>query len=536
MAVLALGACSDATASGDHGEATEDLYDWPNGGTEGFTFLPATIPSGGQPFDATLSPVVTICRITNDVCGTTLATYTKTSSGTKVTVNTGNSSYNVTWPASGVSSGQVYRIKVTVGSRELGYHDVKFASTTSQYNAIDQTEYRRAWVGSTYPISFRIDQGIPQSITLSVSSLSVTMGDAKTVTATVRDLRNQVMTNPEIYWEIETTSSPGPVVALDSGLVVAVNAGTANLWVWTEDVMVSIPVTVTDNRRAWTVMSTPDNQGFRGIWGTASNNVYAANYLGLQRYNGSAWQHVPVLRWRSFYDVYGTAADNVYAVGEKGLIVHYDGSAWSAEQFNGTSFVDYDLASTASPARKYTLRALWGVDQIVVAVGDSGAALYNDGANWIRVPTGVNAALTDVWGTDYNNFYATTDDGRLLKYQAGAVVTVTNVVSAGPLYAVWGTAYNNVYVAGAGGILYRYNGATWTRIRLPTRATLYAVWGTSATNVFVAGAGGALYRYDGTSWTPEKTSGGNSQVYGFWGTSSGADVFASGAGGLIAKR
>jgi hypothetical protein len=101
---------------------------------------------------------------------------------------------------------------------------------------------------------------------------------------------------------------------------------------------------------------------------------------------------------------------------------------------------------------------------------------------------------------------------------------------------VWGTSSSNLYLAGDGGVLYRFNGTAWSRIRLPTRGTMYAVWGTSASNMFVGGEHGALYRYNGTAWIAEKSAGGNAQIYGFWGTPTGTDLFASAAGGHVFKR
>ena len=76
----------------------------------------------------------------------------------------------------------------------------------------------------------------------------------------------------------------------------------------------------------------------------------------------------------------------------------------------------------------------------------------------------------------------------------------------------------------------RYNGTSWSRVRLPTRDVLYAVWGSSASNVYAAGGDGSLYRYDGTTWIPEKAQNGNSLIHGLWGASS-TDVYAAGAGG-----
>jgi hypothetical protein len=181
---------------------------------------------------------------------------------------------------------------------------------------------------------------------------------------------------------------------------------------------------------------------------------------------------------------------------------------------------------------------VWGsAANNVFAVGDSGVVLRYNGTSWTRMTTGTTAQLNRVWGSGATNVYAATETGRLLRYNGASWSFVAGVQApGGPLASVWGTSASNVYAVGAGGIVFRYNGTSWQRIRLPTRQPLYAVWGSGTSNVYVAGGGGALYRFDGTSWIPEKAQNGASHVQGLWGTSTGADLFATGAGGLVARR
>lgn len=540
LAAAACGVTDAPTLATPDGDAPPQvIYHWSNGGTEGFYFYDGGPPAGATsaPFDANVSPTVRICRVTAGSCGPTLATFTRTtgSYGRLVTVDAANEEYDLSWPtgSTGAQPGQVYRVSVTAGGRELGFLDVYMVTNWTELFTTDGTQYV-AWVaGANLPVSFRIEQGVPGSITLSASSVSLNVGDGSPVTATLRDLRGQPMTGP-VYWELEPTSSPMAAV-LDSGLVVAQAPGTATLWAWNADIVVQIPVTVTDTRRAWVTQTTPDNQGNRGVWGSAANNVYAANYTGMLRWNGTAWSHVAALRWRTLNDVWGASASSVWGVGDKGELVRWDGTAWTLFRYDGTSVSAKGLGDFDTPARSYSLRGVWGSSATnVFAVGDSGVVLRYNGTTWTRMTTPVTAPLTDVWGSGASDVYATTAAGQLIRYNGTAWSVVAAVQAPGALWGVWGTAANNVYAAGDGGMLYRWDGANWQRIRLPTRAALYAVGGTGASNVFVGGADGALYRYSGTAWIPEKALGGSSLVRGFWGT--GTDVFAAGNGGLVAKR
>jgi hypothetical protein len=544
LALLGLAACTadvPTVAAPQDGPALEINDEWWNG-AYGLVFLPRPVPAGSGAFDNNVQPTLRLCRITNtttNTCTSTLASWTRSGGSYGRSITVSSTAYNLSWPtgSTGATSGQTYRLTVIAGGRTLGWQDVRIVSTTAQFNAVDANQYKPCYTSSNCVISFRIAAGTAGSITLSAGSVGLNVGDGQTVTGQVRDLRGNVMASVPVSWEIESVSSPA-AAEVDSGMVVAQHPGTAILWAGYRDLWVQIPVTVSDTRRAWTVMTTPDDQGNRGIWGSSASNVYTANYLGLWRYNGSAWAHVPEARNRSFFDVYGSGASNVFAVGGDGLIMRYNGTAWGAERFDGNSVVAEPLDAPSIPARRITLRALWGLPSLnfAVTVGDSGTVLYHDGTQWNDFSVPMAASLTDVWGTDLSNFYATTSDGRLLRWNGSTVSTVPGLQAPGALHTVWGTSSSNVYAAGDGGILYRYNGSSWSRIRLPTRATLYAVWGTSASNMYVGGADGALYRYNGTAWIPEKSTGGNAQIYGFWGTATGTDLFASAAGGLVFKR
>jgi hypothetical protein len=544
LALVALAACGVAdapTLAIPESPPSQEIYHWSNGGNEGFWFYDGGPPTGetAAPFDPNVSPTVRICRVTNGACGPTLATFTRTSGsyGRLVTADTANDEYDLSWPtgSTGAQAGQVYRVSVHAASRELGFMDVYMVTSWQELWTTDQSQYVPWVAGVTLPISFFIAQGMPGSITLSASSLSVNVGDGRPITATLRDLRGQPVSGP-VYWEMEATSSSEAAV-LDSGLVVGLAPGTATLWAWHADIVVQIPVTVTDTRRAWSTQATPDDQGNRGVWGSAANNVYAANYTGMLRYDGAGWSHVAAVRWRSLHDVWGSAASNVWGVGDKGEMVRWDGSAWTLFRYDGTSVAARGLGDYDMPASAYTLRGVWGsAANNVFAVGDSGVVLRYNGTAWTRMTTGTTAQLNDVWGSGASDVYAATATGRLLRFNGTAWSFVAGVQAPGALRSVWGSASNNVYAVGDGGIMYRYNGSSWQRVRLPTRQVLYAVWGTGASNVYAAGGGGALYRYNGTAWTPEKAQNGASHIQGFWGTSSGTDLFAGGAGGLIWKR
>lgn len=541
LATLALAGC-DAVELPTAAPATprapaREMSHWPTGGLPGFHFTFADLPPGVPlaPFDATLSPVVEVCRVTNGSCGPVLATFTRTtgSFGRLVTVDAADQAYRVTWPtgSTGADPGEVFRVSVRVGTRQLGFMDVLMVTSWWQLFTTDTSEFYPWVAGVNLTVGFRIERGIPGSVQVSASSLSLNVGEGRAVSATVLDLHGQPIPTLNAKWWIY---DPVQSVSVDSGMVIGVTPGTTTISAWYGDVETIIPVTVTDTRRAWTAVAPPEMEA-RAVWGASQNDLYTATHTGIGRWNGTAWSFAEPVRWRSLYDVRGFGAGDVWAVGDNGIMVHWDGAAWNGFTFNGAAVSPQPLNVFEPPARRITLRGIWGASpSALVAVGDSGTVLVYNGAQWSTRPSGTTATLTDVWGTSATDFYATTSDGRVLRFGATSVSPVAGVQAPGQLNGIWGSSSSNVYAVGDGGLVYRFNGSAWSRVRIPTRATLYTVWGSSASEVYVAGAAGALYRYNGTAWTPEKRPGGDAQIFGVWGLP-GGPVYAVGSG-LVARR
>ena len=129
---------------------------------------------------------------------------------------------------------------------------------------------------------------------------------------------------------------------------------------------------------------------------------------------------------------------DVWAAGAGGMILHFDGAAWTPASSPDT--VDLHGVYAASP------KDVW-------AVGDAGHVLYFDGMAWANQPSGTGSALA----------------------------------------AVSGNAPDNVWAVGAGGAATHFDGMTWSA--KPATGALAAVWVDARGSAFAAGAAGAVYRY-----------------------------------------
>ena len=88
----------------------------------------------------------------------------------------------------------------------------------------------------------------------------------------------------------------------------------------------------------------------------------------------AGWTDVtPANSTKTLYGIWGTSPSNIYALGQDGAILHYDGTAWTAE--------------TSGTTEK--LNAIWGVTETnIYAVGENGTLLHKTaaGTTWGTEP------------------------------------------------------------------------------------------------------------------------------------------------------
>lgn len=178
-------------------------------------------------------------------------------------------------------------------------------------------------------------------------------------------------------------------------------------------------------------------------------------------------------RLTHFSGVWGSSASDVFAVGNRGTILHFDGSRWSRQK-SGTG---------------KNLSAVWVASPTdAVAVGLDGVILHFDGRGWETEKSGTSKSLL----------------------------------------AVWGSSASDVYAVGRGGTILHFDGRAWTRQPSPTRFDLNAAWGTSPTDVSAAGAHGTLVHSDGTKWSQANPSFGWYWTFNALGGTSSGPVYVGG--------
>jgi cysteine-rich repeat protein len=324
----------------------------------------------------------------------------------------------------------------------------------------------------------------------------------------------------------------------------------------------------------------------RGIWGFASNDVYAVGRSGtIVHFDGFAWMSVSSPTASDLKAVWGSSPTDLWVTGNTSVgdaTFHYDGHSWTDPDPN--FYIELaegaGLAGGASSSvfvADDELSLVWILDSTstfeptdpgltpsavssnggddVYAVGIGGASHYDgDFATWTQIASGTAGGLTCVWAAGPGNVFAAggndivqggVDWGSVaslsgLRMHATSGVTPAAVFGLISGYSVfdgfevvlllrggggtglWASSTGEVFAAGA-----RFNGTHW----LPSNAA-YAIWGASPSDVYATDPlNSQLLHFDGVAWTKLAflTSNG---LYAMSGTSKN-DVYAAGAQGTI---
>lgn len=237
-----------------------------------------------------------------------------------------------------------------------------------------------------------------------------------------------------------------------------------------------------------------DRGALFGVWGPAPDEVYAVGGQGagatsvgvMLRWDGSAWSEVALpaetrrLHWIAGVD------GALWVVGEDGTALRREGEKWTA---------------TATGVET-SLWGIWGADAAAVwAVGGSGfndeapVLLRWDGSAWApevmpALPPECHA-LFKVWGADANDVTVVGDFGAALHHD-GAQWTLQDAGSIADLISVHGRAKERVAVGGrANARVARWDGDAWTGEVLD-RPGLSGVWVASDGSATAVGSSGQI--------------------------------------------
>ncbi|MDM8552377.1 Calx-beta domain-containing protein [Desulfobacterales bacterium HSG2] len=248
--------------------------------------------------------------------------------------------------------------------------------------------------------------------------------------------------------------------------------------------------------------------------------VSPATYAQDHAYPDAAWTPVPT-GTEYLSGIWGTSGSDIFAVGDIGVVLHYDGKAWTPMS-----------SGTHNPLSK-----VWGSSgNDVFAVGYEGTIIHYDGSQWEAMNSGTDEILLDVWGSSGSDVFAVGEHGTILHYDGVRWEAMNSGTQDVTLHGVWGSSGSDVFAVGDNGTILHYNGSGWSLMDSGEDKSLYSIWGRSGSDVFAVGDETILH-YDGRKWSLEwsleKDVSSNIEYIRFhdlW-TGPGSRVFALGDGG-----
>jgi alpha-tubulin suppressor-like RCC1 family protein len=230
VATLGLMACQDSgpTAIAPEGPQ-KDILDGANGGNTRFFFLQPLVPNAASPagtFDADLDPVVEICELDGSACGSTVASYTRsTGAGSEtIRVDVVAEQYIANWHTNAfvLDATKHYRVRVLVMGAEVGHADVDLVSSGKEVKNVATGEYIPLVEGRTLPIKFRAEHGMLVGIDVSPPLATLGPGQTAQLAATATDAHGEPVADRPVTW---SSSDPSVATVDASGLVTAVALG-----------------------------------------------------------------------------------------------------------------------------------------------------------------------------------------------------------------------------------------------------------------------------------------------------------------------
>jgi hypothetical protein len=291
------------------------------------------------------------------------------------------------------------------------------------------------------------------------------------------------------------------------------------------------------------------------IWGTAPDDVWIVGNRGtILHGNGSSFEAVPTDSNEVFFSVWGSGKNDVWFLDSRSplhssgfagggtTLERVPGSSWNeGEATSGRLWTGHSVGADAvwlggEPTKRFT-------DWSLVASFYRREADADGGAFWSPTPACTSSAPCEpkvraFWG-DGTVLWAVGMNGQafVLDDPATGHWDYRNPRTGSNLEGIWGSSADDIWAVGEDGVI-RHTTANgpWTEIPSPTTADLHAIWGGSASDVWAVGDNGTVLHYDGKDWSIATIglSSGDTPVRlnSIWG-SSADDVWIAGNGLLL---
>lgn len=261
----------------------------------------------------------------------------------------------------------------------------------------------------------------------------------------------------------------------------------------------------------WSAVTGPTlgmGETLKCVWGTSSSDLYVAGNK-LYHYNGTTWTNIAGVT--NIINILGLSSNDIYAFSPAGKSV---GNLKSYYHFDGVSWKSYD-----APTNIYNGILSW--NPFLISSGDMMAGLnelvfsqnssqvveltkWTDGvlsSGPVYTDSAVNAVFTDIHGISENYVWATGDKGYVYFYDGASWTKKALPDLTLTMTAVFALDTNNVWFVGRSGTSYKWDGTSFVAYSFGIEAKFFDVWFASQNEGYAVGETGLLARFDGISWS-----------------------------------
>lgn len=241
------------------------------------------------------------------------------------------------------------------------------------------------------------------------------------------------------------------------------------------------------NGNTWsTEVSTSSVYPITGIWSSGSSGDITIST------DGGAYLYSPpkpLTRIGSFSgltSVFGLSPSDILFSTKNGIILRSDVSGgYSSKPVADSSIVLRHIAGVSS-------NDIW-------VVGDRGVIRHWDGNAWTAPSSDLGTnTLNGVWATSPTSAWAVGAYGTILNWNGTTWSKVDQKLTSELLTAVWAANPADVWVTGGNGALLHFDGRTWANVENPAKNGLYSIHGPADANgklFWVGSSSGYVIKY-----------------------------------------
>ena len=145
---------------------------------------------------------------------------------------------------------------------------------------------------------------------------------------------------------------------------------------------------------------------------------------------------------------------------------------------------EFELFTTA-PAGD--IRAIWGSEEVLYAVGDEGVILRRQGTTWTPMKSPTTRNLRAIFGSGDEDIYAAGEKGTIIHWDGTAWEEIDSGLEIDlsdlTLNGIWG-AEGQFYVVGDKGTILHYFEGKWKADDSLSSYNLGSIWGVSLTDIY----------------------------------------------------